>query len=221
MKLQQLQQSTQARLGYCALAAAGTALVPAQQAEASIITFTPNLAIPQTTGGVYINFLTGATGASAGSVPGWDLNPYLALGGGRIGFYWNPSPAASSGGVSSAGQYTDLSAGGTISGASTFINTIAATNNFLTPGQHVLGFRFFNEGTASINFGYAVINVAAGGSVPGFPATLLSYSFENSGGAITYTPVAVPEPGTAVTGILALAMGAGAVRSWRRRKVAA
>ncbi|MBS0660243.1 MAG: hypothetical protein JSR82_18635 [Verrucomicrobia bacterium] len=220
MKTNLLQQSVQARLGYCALAAAGAAVAPVPQAEASIITFTPNLTLPATTAGVYINFLTGATGTSAASVSGWDLNPYLASGGTRLGFYWNPSPASSNGGVATAGQYTDLSIGTTISGASTFINTIAATNNFLTAGQHVLGFRFFNESTSTINFGYAVFNMTAG-ATNGFPATLVSYSFENTGGAITYTPAAVPEPGTAVTGLLALALGAGAVRNWRRRQTAA
>ncbi|CAN5270517.1 hypothetical protein BH20VER2_BH20VER2_05120 [soil metagenome] len=207
----------QSRLGLCAAALAGTAAaVPT--AEATVIVNNTTYVIPMTFAGIYLNFLTGVAGASAGANPGWDFNPYATGGTGPLGFYWAPTPAGSSGGVSTgAGSsvYADLAIGTVVSSSSPFTNAIGGTApTYRTVGTHILGFRFFNEATSAINFGYLTIQI---GGTNGFPATITEYRYENSGGAITV----VPEPSTvALLTIAALALGASGVRKWRQQQAA-
>ena len=202
--------SVQARLALCAAALAGTAAtVP--NAQATVITNNINLAVPMNTAGVYLNFLTGASGGAP--FAGWDFNPY---GTAALSFYWQPTPAASHGGVGTGSAYLDLSPGTTISAASPFSITLSAAGSpFRTAGTHILGFRFFNENTSAINYGYLTI---MNGATMGTPATILSYSYEDGGGAIT---IPVPEPATnALLAVAALALGALGVRAWRRQQSA-
>jgi len=108
------------------------------------------------------------------------------------------------------GPYLDLFAGSIISSASTFatVSASTATLAFQTTGRHYLGFRFFNEATAAVNYGY--MTIATTGPL-GFPATITSWSFENTGGAI------VPEPATgSMLAMGALALGALHLRRLRR-----
>lgn len=208
--------SVSTRLGLCAAALAGAAAaVPS--AEATVITFTTPISVPATTAGVYINLLTGATGTSSGAVPGWDFNPYLASGGTQLGFYWSPTLIGGlrSGGVASTttGPYLSLAPGATVSSASIFTSAILGTTGsaFLTTGTHILGFRFVNENTGVFNFGYVTMTNTASN---GFPTTILTWSFEDNGGAITV----VPEPTTAALLTLgALVAGAMGLRQWRRK----
>lgn len=191
---------------------AGVALAAPAVAEATVITNNINIPVPANIDGVYINFVTGATGSAA--FAGWDLNAYLTNG--VFTFFW---PATNSGGVDTAGDavYASLSAGAVVSAASSFTQAAGgggpgSTVNFQTTGQHILGFRFLNESTGVVNYGYATFNNTAPN---GFPATLVSYSYENNGSAITV----VPEPTTfALLGVMAA--GALGVRAWRKRKAA-
>ena len=205
--------SIQTRLGLCAAALAGTAsAVPT--AEAAIITFNTPISIPQTTAGVYHNFLTGAT--SGGATPGWDFNPYNTASG--LGFYWNtPRPGSHAGVATTATSniYADLSLGTVVGPSSFFTANIQGTNpTYRTAGTHILGFRFLNESTGVVNYGYATIQTSGG---TGFPATIQSWSFENTGGSITV----VPEPSTtALLSVVALALGAVGLRKWRRQNAA-
>lgn len=203
------------RLALCAAALAGTAgaVTPV---EAAVITNTIPIPVPQTTAGVYINFLTGATGTSA--FTGWDFNPYNTASG--LGFYWNQTAL---GGLINAGVatgvatnlYANLTLGSTVSSTSPFTSAIQGTSaNYRGTGIEILGFRFVNEATNAFNYGYLTIQTTA---TTGFPATILSYSYENSGGAITV----VPEPSTtALLSISLLVVGAVGLREWRRRQVA-
>ena len=199
---------------YAAVAAATIAAPAVPTADATVITNTVNLALPATADGVYLNVVTGASSVSA--VAGWDLNPYLSNG--VFTFFW---PSATTGGGVATGAatnvYASLSAGAVISSASPFTASAGgggpgSTINFQSTGQHILGFRFVNEATGIVNFGYAIINNSAPN---GFPATLVSYSYENNGGAITV----VPEPSSFMLLGLAAA-GAFGVREWRKRKAA-
>ncbi|WP_422014815.1 PEP-CTERM sorting domain-containing protein [Roseateles sp.] len=205
--------SIAARLGLCAAALAGTAAT-ATNANATVITSTTPISIPNTVDGVYINFLTGGTGTS--SFSGWDFNPYA---GGSLLFYWGGT-GSSSGGVASTttGPYIDLGAGSVISSASIFSLSANGANNetaaFLSSGTHILGFKFLNEATSTINYGYLSITTTG---TTGFPAVINGWSYENSGGAITVS--AVPEPETALMFSLgALALGAAHMRRLRRER---
>ena len=127
-----------------------------------------------------------------------------------------------SGGVATAstgGTYIDLPAGSVISAASIFSASsggggAGATVAFQTTGIHTLGFRFYNELTSAINYGFMRIQNTA---TNGFPATILGWTFKNTGGAITVPGAAtggVPEPTTWALMMLGFgAMGAAMRRT--------
>jgi hypothetical protein len=184
-----------------------------------VVSFTINAAVPATFAGLYINFLNGVVTGSPTGNTGWDFNPYSNSG--PFAIYWAGGATGIAGGVTTAPgstTYMDLRPGAVVSSASSFSNALqvgTATSQFLGAGMHILGFRFLNEATGATNYGY--LTLTSGGS-NGFPLTINSWSFENTGGAITV----VPEPSTtALLTIAALALGAVGVRKWRRQAKAA
>ena len=202
-----------ARLGFCAMVVASTAAMTTA-AHAAVVTFSTPIAIPNTFAGVYVNLPTGANGITPAAVPGWDFGPWGSAN--TLSFFFPGSPAASHGAVaaSATGPYLDLPLGSVISAASTFSNVTAtpSTAAFQSTGTHIMGFRFFNESTAAINYGYLTMQTTG---PLGFPATITGWSFENSGAAITV----VPEPSTALMLSLgALVLGASQWRRSQRRR---
>lgn len=197
------------------LTATAAMLMGASSASAALVSFATPINVPNNFDGVYVNLLTGATGTSGGAVAGWDFNPYNS--GTSLSFFWSGTPAASSGGVAATatGPYLDLAPGTVVSGASTFATVTATANTaaFQIPGTHTLGFRFFNEATAAVNYGYMTLS---SGGPTGFPLTIQGWTFENSGGAITVPTVngAIPEPTTWAM----LILGFGVVGSAMRRR---
>ncbi|MBN8814892.1 MAG: PEPxxWA-CTERM sorting domain-containing protein [Sphingomonas sp.] len=194
-------------------AATAALLMTAGNAYAGPVTFSTPINVPNNIDGVYLNLLTGATGSSGSGVSGWDVNMYLTNS--VFTFFWNNTAPSVSGGVAATanGAYLDLAPGTVVSSLSAFSATsggggAAGSAAFQTTGIHTLGFRFYNESTSSINYGYMRIQNTGPN---GFPATILSWTFENSGGAIT-VPAAVagvPEPATWALMILGFgAMGA-------------
>lgn len=213
--LQLDQTSVSVRLGLCAAALAGTAASVPQTTEASVVTFNIPTSIPNSFAGIYVNFATGVIGTTGTGTPGFDWNPYSNSG--PLSFYWG-AVANGAGGVSTGSgstTYADLAAGATVGSSSFFTNLAAGTSpTYQTTGTHTLGFRFLNEGTGIINYGYLTIQTTG---ATGFPATLLSWSFENTGAGITV----VPEPSTvALLTISALALGALGLREWRKQRAA-
>jgi hypothetical protein len=205
--------SVSVRLGICAAALAGTAAgVP--QAQATVVSFSGPFVVPATFQGLYINFATGSvTGAPA---TGWDFNPYSNAG--PFAIYWAGGAAGTAGGVTTgpgSTTYADLTVGSVIGSGSNFSNALqvgTATGNLLPLGNHILGFRFVNEATGITNYGYLTLT---SGSSNGFPLTILGWSFEDSGAAITV----VPEPATvAFLTMGVLAIGAAGLRTWRKRQ---
>jgi hypothetical protein len=195
------------------IAATVAALMSAGSAYASPVTFSTPIVVPNTFDGIYINLLTGGTGATGAAIAGWDFNPYNS--GTSLSFFWSATPSQA-GGVSgtTTGPYLALSPGATVSSASTFAAVTATVNTaaFQVPGSHVLGFRFYNENTSAINYGYMTLLT---GGTTGFPLTITGWTFENSGAAITVPGAngGVPEPATWAMMI----MGFGAMGAAMRR----
>ncbi len=193
---------------------AAALLMSASTASASLVTFSTPINVPNNFTGLYVNLLTGASGITPASVPGWDINPYNS--GTSLSFFWNGNPGGTSGGVAATatGPYIDLVSGAVVSGASTFtaVTSTAAAAAFQPAGTHTLGFRFYNESTSAVNYGY--MNLLSGGA-NGFPLTITGWTFENSGAAITVLGVgAVPEPTTWAMMLLGFAgIGAAMRRS--------
>lgn len=185
----------------------------AQNADAAIVSSGPvNIAIPATTAGVYLNVVTGLTGLTAASVPGWDVNPWSAT---NLSLF---NPTAPSGGVyvlrTGGGAPGNVIGGQLIDGASTYgSGNTATTGNqpiVLNSSDNIIGFRFLNEGTATVNFGWMRLSVGATLTDPA--RAIVEYAYDDSGAGIT-TPL-IPAPGTA--GLLAL--GAGVMVRRRRAR---
>lgn len=146
--------------------------------------------------------------------------------------------------TSTTGPYLDLAIGTVVGSGSTFTSAILGTTGspYLMTGTHILGFRFTNAAGVT-NYGYLTMSNTAingvtqgpissvdikgalkGGDAgaapatpPGFPAMVMSWSFDNTGAPITV----VPEPSTvALLTIGALAAGAAGLRRWRRQRAA-
>jgi hypothetical protein len=200
------------RMGICAALGVAALAAPVGDAAAVVVAFNTPIPIPATFEGVYINLATGANAITTAAVPGWDIGPW---GTSTLNLFWASTPANSFGGVTTnTTTYADLTVGSVISAASTFLVSAqpAATVAYQASGTHILGFRFFNEATSAINYGYMTIQTTG---PTGFPATITGWRFENSGAAITVA--AVPEPSTTAMMVLG-AMGLGALQLRRRQR---
>jgi hypothetical protein len=200
-------------VAYATLAGAALAAPAIPSADATIVySGIVNFSIPNNFDGLYINFVTGATGTSSAAVPGANFNPYN--GGTGLQFFWN---AAQNGGLSlDTTTYATLAAGTPISSANTFLNvtSVTATAAWRAGSNLYLGVRLTNSQTSATNFGWVHLNTT--GST-GFPATIVDYAYDDSGAAILAGQV--PEPTTfALLGVMAA--GAVGVRAWRKRKAA-
>lgn len=202
-------------VAYAAVAAAGTAIVPTP-VQAAVVSSGPlNLAVPQNIDGIYLNFVTGASGTTGSGTTGWDFNPYASSSGTLLAF--NSPSVTGRGGLTLSGAYAILAPGAFISSASTFLSgvqtsaTVMANYRAGSNGGY-LGFAFLNETTGITNYGY--VHFSSTGT-NGFPATILDYSYENTGAGISV----VPEP-TSMALLGVVAAGALGLRQWRKRKTA-
>lgn len=198
---------------------AATALVTLPSiAQAAVVVNNVNISVPNNIDGVYINILTGATGASGGAVTGWDFNVYNNNAG--LTFYGNATPGGilATGTPGTTAVARDLAAGTVIDASGQFNQFQTQGLLFQTGGNHVVGFRFLNETTGIYNFGYARITTTTGtGTSVGFPATITQMVYENTGAALTVagavTP-GVPEPATWAM----MMIGFGAMGAAMRRR---
>jgi hypothetical protein len=182
-----------------------------------------NLNVPSTTSGIYLNLVTGVFGTTPASAPGWDLNPW---GSGSFNVWANNSASVNDGiimnfaGGTSATLVDNLPLGTMVDGTYAFsrtngIETTGPTAFLLNSSSNYIGFRFLNEATGQINYGWAQFSLS--GTSGSQPRTLIAYGYENSGAPIAVG--AVPEPTT--FGLLGLAaVGALGIRAWRGRKAA-
>ncbi len=154
-----------------------------------------NLAIPNTTAGLYVNVLNGSSFSGPGTFPtvgGPGANFDFNIFGSTAWTLFSPTtsgqnnavPVTSRGYVSATatGAALSLAMGTVIDGSSVF-NTASPSAAGLSTGSPVLfGFRFRNEGgdlvsTAddTVHFGWARVILTAG-----TPGTLVDYAFESN-----------------------------------------
>ncbi len=159
------------------------------------VTFTLNHLVHDSLNGTCIKWLTGVVRDNLATCSGDDFNPYTVSGTPRVlSFYWAYTGAtANRGGSASGSAYTVAAPGTEIGPATTFIDTLgsAPTSAWRVAGgvDGYLGFRFLNTTTSTINYGYVRINNVGAVGTSGMPATIVSYTFDNSG-----APITVPTP---------------------------
>ncbi|MEZ5461030.1 S8 family serine peptidase [Dokdonella sp.] len=158
----------------------------------NLVTFVLNAPVFNNINGTCLKFLTGVIRDNLASCTGDDFNAYTASGtpDRLLSFFWSYTGAtANRGGMSTGTAYTVAAPGAVIGPAATFIDSAGGTptSAWRVAGgvDGYLGFRFLNTDTATINYGYLRINNVGAVGVSGMPATLVSYTFDNSGAAIT------------------------------------
>jgi len=201
---------------YATLAGAALAAPAIPSADATIVySGIVNYSVPNNFDGLYINFVTGATGTSSSAVPGANFNMYNN--GSGLQFFWN---GGSNGGLTlDTTTYAVLPPGTPITSANTYLNVtaLAATANWRAGSNLYLGVRLTNSVTSAINYGWVHLNTTG---TTGFPATIVDFAYDNAGGSILAGQTTnIPEPTTfSLLGVLA--SGALGVRAWRKRKAA-
>lgn len=196
---------------FVAVAAAGVAGVAAvNSADAAIVhSGLVNIAIPDNIDGVYLNVVTGASGAVAPA--GYDLNPYSAAAG-QFNL-WGASTNTWFSTGTATGPFK-LAPNTPISGAAAaFYRPGGATNvgleMTLNSSDNLLGFRFANEANGGqFHFGWVRISFGATAGA----RSIVEYAYENV--AETAIPAgAIPAPGS----LALLALGAIGVAGRRRK----
>jgi MYXO-CTERM domain-containing protein len=185
--------------------AAAAAATVVGGANAAIVTWNLNLVIPNNFDGAYINIAAQTTGTSS-ALAGWDINPY---GAGSMNFFAPssaPAPVTTYVRTQATGGPSSL-AGGTVIGASSvFANSTTAvitsagvgSNGWTLNATNYFGFRFWNESTSAINYGYGAMQVGATAGT----RTLLFIEYGDAGESVTV----VPAPGAmALVGLAGLA----------------
>jgi len=191
-----------------------------------------NLAVPNTTAGLYVNVLDGSSFTGPGTFPvlgGPGANYDFNIFGSTAWTFFSPTssgqsaptvPTTSRGYVSvtTTGAASNLAVGALIDGSSIF-NTGSPSAAALTTGSAaIVGFRFRNEGPDlasalddTVHFGWARFSLTGG-----VPGTLIDYAFESTPltGILAGVTTAVPEPGT----WLMMGLGAAALLARRRRQ---
>jgi len=174
----------------CSSAAIAMAIV-ASGANASLIVWTPNIEIPNTSGGMYFNVETKTTGINSSLVYGWDLNPfgtsttelkwYAPLQGGSV------VGLGSNGvnfGVANLPHFTTI-------GPSSFFGISASSvqsGGWELNAANLFGFQFKNNAFET-NYGYGIILIGANMGV----RKMVSLVYESNGSAITIPP-GIPTP---------------------------
>ena len=160
------------------------------QAFAAIVCSSTPISIPADINGIYVNFVTGASGTSSGSATGWDFSAYATSSTLR---FFSSANANNTTRYVATGSTADLLAAGTMIDAS----SVLAPTGTVQPGAFqagvtngYLGVAFNNEGTSTTNYGWASVTTTGPN---GFPATLNGYCYQDDGTGIMAgtTPVSL------------------------------
>lgn len=190
----------------------------AASAPATLIYSDPaDIACPADTDGVYLNVMTGITGTgpSGSLVDGWDVHVYKSLNNatGNLRF-----SAQNGGGYVGASLNSPLNlpvgyeiGSGPLENGWSYYGGNTLTAAFHQSGTEVAGFRFLNENTGLINYGWIELTTTVGS---GFPATINRWAYDDSGASVFagIGPTPAPEPASLV------ALGAGALALVRHRR---
>ena len=178
-----------------AVLAASALSLASSSAVAAVICNNTGYTIPDNIDGIYLNLTTGASGTSGAGVDGFDINLF-AQSAGLAGYPGNDvDPNNQVVATIVAGtqndQYIVMTAGQPIGPGATFTAESAAMTNWrsgVTGG--FLGVQFTNDTTSAVNFGWLQITTTA---PRGFPATITSFCYDNTGAAINAgtTPVSL------------------------------
>ena len=175
-------------------------------ANAAIITWNINAAIPANIDGLYIKIDTQQTASTGGALAGWDINPYGST---SLNFFASgsaPNPVSTYVRTQASGGPSSLAVGTVISASSLFANSTTAVisstgipaNGWALNSVNYFGFRFHNNSTNAINYGYGAMQVGATATA----RTLLFIEYGNAGESVTV----VPAPGAlALLGVAGLA----------------
>jgi hypothetical protein len=176
-----------------AMSAAAAMGIAAASASAQVVySGVQNINIPSTTAGVYLNVITGQTGLTSASTPGWDVNPWQTT---TLGFF---NPSSPTGGVYARVNTTTAGvsnlAANTPIGPSTLWTSGTAqttgTNPFsFNSAANIVGFRFTNENGNTVHYGWMRIQLS--GSLGAQPRTLVEWAFE----ATPNTPILAGDTG--------------------------
>lgn len=193
------------------LAASVAVAAMASAAQAVVITWNINQVIPANGDGLYFKIDTQQFATSGTSLVGWDVNPYGTT---TLQFFAttsSPNPTSTYVRTQGSGGPSSLAAGTVISASSSFANSTTSVvsgtsvfNGWQLNAVNYFGFRFHNNTTNAINYGYGAIQVGATAAT----RTLLFIEYGNAGEAVTV----VPAPGA-----LALLGAAGLLGGRRRR----
>lgn len=206
-----LDQCAAAMPRVAALSAVVAVMGLATPAQAVLVYSGPvNIPVPDNIDGIYLNLVTGAFGADALSVPGWDINPYSAIAGGfhlwgaTTTTWYNPS-----GSITNAAGYV-LPTGTSIGPGANFFRPGGGTNlasSVALNAANLFGVQFTNEGSGTTHYGWVEITFGASAG----SRAITGYAFESTAGAPVQAGI-VPEPETYALMLLGLAAVAGAAR---------
>lgn len=164
------------------LALAVLMLALTNRVNAAVVDSGPvSIAIPNTIDGLYLDLVTGTASSSSVGNGGWDINAFGTI---RREFFFRPTS-------SSTGCYRtpplangcDALPLGRIFGLGSPFSPggFVGFSNFDVQQTRTVGFRFLNEATGQVNYGYMFLNALG---ATGLDATITRYTYEDSGSAI-------------------------------------
>lgn len=155
--------------------------VGSSQAFAALVCSSGSIPIPNSGDGIYLNFVTGATGSAGSATAGWDFNAYADVS--ALNFFSSSAASNNTRYVGTGTTVSVLGVGTLIDATSSFSSAGIAPGGAFRAGvvARYVGVTFKNEGTAAMNFGWVSLTTTG---PTGFPATINQYCYRNDGTGI-------------------------------------